>query len=125
MFFDFDSYLLDGEALAAVRLAAQRTQGEAFALVVTGHADRAGTDAYNWDISLDRADAVRGVLEAMGVPAALIAVRAAGETDPLAPTEDGVRERKNRRVEIVLRPRNGGLAERDPRAFELLVAGGP
>ncbi len=125
LFFDFDSYLLDGEALAAVRLAANQANGEAVALIITGHADRAGSDAYNWDISLDRADAVRGVLEAMGVPAALIAVRAAGETEPLAPTEDGVRERKNRRVEIVLRPREGDLAARDTRQFELLLAGGP
>ena len=108
-----------------MRLAANQANGEAVALIITGHADRAGSDAYNWDISLDRADAVRGVLEAMGVPAALIAVRAAGETEPLAPTEDGVRERKNRRVEIVLRPREGDLAARDTRQSELLVAGGP
>lgn len=125
LFFDFNSFLLDGEALAAVRAAAARTEGEARALIVTGHADRAGPDAYNWALSLDRADAVRGTLEAMGVPRALIAVRAAGETQPLTPTGDGVRERKNRRVEIILRPRDGNLAAGGRREFELLLAAGP
>jgi OOP family OmpA-OmpF porin len=125
LFFDFDSYLLDGKGLAALRIAAAQAQTQAVTLVVIGHADRAGSEPYNWDLSLDRADAVRGALAAMGVPARLIAVRAAGETEPLVATADGVRERQNRRVEIVLRPRDGNLAQRDPRQFELLLAAGP
>jgi Cu-Zn family superoxide dismutase len=37
---------------------------------------------------------------AHGVPAAAIAVSAFGESRPIVPTEDGVREAQNRRVEI-------------------------
>jgi outer membrane protein OmpA-like peptidoglycan-associated protein len=38
-----------------------------------------------------------------GVPREAIVVTAYGETRPLVPTADGVREPQNRRVEIVLR----------------------
>jgi outer membrane protein OmpA-like peptidoglycan-associated protein len=37
-----------------------------------------------------------------GVPATAITVIGKGETQPLVPTADGVREPQNRRVEIVL-----------------------
>jgi outer membrane protein OmpA-like peptidoglycan-associated protein len=69
---------------------------------VTGHADRAGPDSYNMALSMRRADAVKAVLVREGVPANQIAVVARGESQPLVPTADGVREPQNRRVEIVL-----------------------
>jgi len=45
---------------------------------------------------------VRRELVADGVADNLIIVRGVGESDPLVPTADGVREPQNRRVEIVL-----------------------
>ena len=69
---------------------------------INGHADRAGTETYNMDLSERRARFVMKALEEAGVPAKLMQYFAFGETDPAVPTADGVREPKNRRVEIYI-----------------------
>jgi OOP family OmpA-OmpF porin len=69
---------------------------------VTGHADRAGPEAYNLDLSLRRANAVRDALIERGVKSSGISVAGRGEAEPAVPTADGVREPANRRVEIIL-----------------------
>jgi OOP family OmpA-OmpF porin len=69
---------------------------------VTGHADRAGPEAYNLDLSLRRANAVRDALIQRGVKASGISVAGRGEAEPAVPTADGVPEAANRRVEIIL-----------------------
>ena len=70
---------------------------------VAGHADRSGTPAYNQRLSQRRADAVAAELVRQGIARNEIAVSAYGESRPLVPTADGVREPQNRRVEIVLK----------------------
>ena len=45
---------------------------------------------------------MKDVLVNMGFSASGIVTEAKGETEPLVPTGDGVREPQNRRVEIVL-----------------------
>jgi outer membrane protein OmpA-like peptidoglycan-associated protein len=52
-------------------------------------------------LSQRRADAVKAELVKLGIPASEITTVAKGESDPLVPTADGVREPRNRRVEIV------------------------
>lgn len=56
-------------------------------VVVTGHASAIGQDVDNLLLSFDRATAVANLLRSIGVPDGQIAVRAAGELDPL-PFED-------------------------------------
>ena len=70
---------------------------------VAGHADRSGTPQYNQRLSERRAQAVAAELVRQGVARTDIAITAFGESRPLVPTADGVREPQNRRVEIVLR----------------------
>lgn len=69
-------------------------------LKVAGHTDRSGSATFNLRASRKRAEMVRDELVKRGVPATAIAVAAYGEERPLVPTEDGVREVQNRRVEI-------------------------
>ncbi len=69
---------------------------------ITGHADRSGSDDYNLNLSLRRADNVRAALIARGVDEAGISVAGRGEAEPAIVTDDGVREPANRRVEIIL-----------------------
>jgi len=69
-------------------------------VTVGGHADRAGTEAYNDDLSKRRADNVAKRLIADGVEASSVTIETFGETQPAVPTDDGVREPANRRVEI-------------------------
>ncbi|WP_139323556.1 OmpA family protein, partial [Roseomonas sp. TAS13] len=64
---------------------------------------RSGTPQYNMGLSRRRADAVAAELVRQGIQRSEITVEAFGESRPLVPTADGVREPQNRRVEIVLR----------------------
>lgn len=72
-------------------------------VVVTGHTDLVGSDAYNDELSGRRAEIVRTILVNAGVPIARIDVAARGKREPLVPTRDGVSEPRNRRVEIKVR----------------------
>ncbi len=79
----------------------ERVEGPA-RVVVAGHADRSGPPAYNMALSRKRAGVVGARFAAymQGKPADR--VQAVGETRPLAPTRDGIRHPRNRRVEIMI-----------------------
>lgn len=70
---------------------------------VIGHSDSAGDPAANQKLSMARAEAIRRMLEARGVPANVMALSGHGANDPLVPTAPGVAEARNRRVEILVR----------------------
>ncbi|MGE5090229.1 MAG: OmpA family protein [Candidatus Levyibacteriota bacterium] len=72
-------------------------------IVVIGHTDSVGSDAYNDKLSLQRADAVRDALIQRGIPAADIVAEGRGKRDPLVATGEGVSEARNRRVEVIVR----------------------
>jgi outer membrane protein OmpA-like peptidoglycan-associated protein len=72
-------------------------------LLVTGHADNVGTDAYNDKLSLARADRMRELLTMRGISADRIQVAGRGKREPLVVTREGVSEERNRRVEINVR----------------------
>ena len=72
-------------------------------LDLAGHTDRSGSASHNLRASRLRAEMVRDELLKRGVAPANIRIRAYGEDRPLVPTEDGVREVQNRRVEITFR----------------------
>jgi len=103
VFFDWDRADMSAQALSTIQQAAGafKTKGSA-RITATGHADKSGPENYNMALSLRRANAVKDALVRDGVPAASIAVVGRGESQPLVPTADGVREPQNRRVEIVI-----------------------
>jgi outer membrane protein OmpA-like peptidoglycan-associated protein len=65
---------------------------------VYGHADDAGSEWANHDLSIDRADRVARALRAAGVPAGRIRAHGAGDQYPLGPAGS----LRNRRVELAL-----------------------
>jgi outer membrane protein OmpA-like peptidoglycan-associated protein len=103
IFFGHDSADLLPEAYVVIRQAAAIAKDQGSARIsVVGHADRSGSDSYNDALSLRRASNVKTALVAEGIAEATIGVTAKGETSPLVPTDDGVREPQNRRVDIAL-----------------------
>lgn len=73
-------------------------------IALRAHADRAGPSDYNLKLSRRRAEAILNRMSAAGVSQdRLRIVQAVGESRPLIPTPDGVREQSNRVVEIDLR----------------------
>jgi OOP family OmpA-OmpF porin len=104
VFFDFDKSDITPEAASIIRQAAvdARTQNVRL-IVATGHADRSGPTGYNQRLSERRANAVKSALVREGVAAGIIQTAGRGENENLVATADGVREPRNRRVEIVFR----------------------
>lgn len=101
IFFDWGKPDLtrDGEAtLVEVAAAYQRLKPSRVALA--GHADRSGPASVNLVASRRRAEQAKTYLVAHGVPAGAMTIAAFGESRPIVPTADGVREMQNRRVEI-------------------------
>jgi outer membrane protein OmpA-like peptidoglycan-associated protein len=104
VFFDWDrADLTDRARQIVAEAAAASTRVQTTRIEVQGNADRSGTPAYNQGLSLRRARAVAAELVRRGVPQSEIAVQGFGDTRPLVPTQAGVREPQNRRVEIILR----------------------
>ncbi|WP_338662669.1 OmpA family protein [Pararoseomonas sp. SCSIO 73927] len=104
VFFDFDRADLTDRARQIIAEAAQAVSSTGTTRIeVAGHADRSGTPQYNQRLSMRRAEAVAAELTRRGVPRSAMSIQAFGESRPLVPTADGVREPQNRRVEIVLR----------------------
>ncbi len=101
--FDFDSTVLDARARQAVNWAAERVaRTSPSRVVVSGHADRAGADAYNVALSERRAKVVAAALVKAGVPSGIITTSGVGEDMPRVKTPDGQRERENRYARITL-----------------------
>ncbi|HEY4135544.1 MAG TPA: OmpA family protein [Alphaproteobacteria bacterium] len=102
VFFDFDKSDITADARRVIEQAAANTkQAGTTRVTLTGHTDSSGSAQYNQRLSQRRADAVKAEMVRMGVPANDIVTVAKGESDQLVPTADGVREPRNRRVEIV------------------------
>jgi OOP family OmpA-OmpF porin len=107
--FDFDKAVLKPEGKAAIDAQvvgklAQVTKLDV--VLVTGHTDRLGTDAYNQKLSERRADTVRDYLVSKGVDKAKIETIGLGEKQPLVQCDQKNHKeliaclQPNRRVEV-------------------------
>jgi OmpA-OmpF porin, OOP family len=105
VYFDFDKSTITPAAQGVIdQVLSDARAHSPSSISVTGHTDLAGTADYNMALSLRRADAVRAELVHGGVPADKITVAGRGMSEPAVPTAPGVREQRNRRVEIILTP---------------------
>ncbi len=103
VYFGHNSGSLDSAASALLSNLAKHAfaQDSMGYIVLTGHADLSGSKAYNEALAERRVMAVEKALMDNGISAKVL-VSSYGETRPLQSTDDGVREPKNRRVEINL-----------------------
>jgi outer membrane protein OmpA-like peptidoglycan-associated protein len=67
-------------------------------VMLTGHSDDAGGGTFNLSLSLARAEAVRALLKKRGVDPDLLAVRGAGQFEPLETASSEAARSANRRV---------------------------
>ena len=103
LLFDFDSDALRPGARADLTdLAQSLTEYDNTDLVVVGHTDATGPDAYNMDLSRRRAASATEHLVADGVARSRIATEGRGETEPVASNETDAGQQANRRVEIAI-----------------------
>jgi outer membrane protein OmpA-like peptidoglycan-associated protein len=103
VFFGFNKANLTAEAQAVVAEAAAAAKGQGSArIVVVGHTDTVGSNAYNEALSLRRASAVKDELARLGVAPDAISTSGRGESELLVQSGDGVKEPQNRRATIDL-----------------------
>ncbi len=101
VYFGFDSFEVDDASMAAIKSAVKAAlDAKVTKVIVTGHADRAGSDAYNDGLSRARATAVGNALMIAGIPRPAVEKAASGEMKPDVKTADGKKEPLNRRVVV-------------------------
>ena len=71
-------------------------------ILIVGHTDSVGTDAYNMDLSQRRAQAASAYLQSLGVPASRLQTAGRGESEPIATNDTDEGRQRNRRVEIAI-----------------------
>lgn len=71
-------------------------------ILIVGHTDSVGTDAYNLDLSQRRAQAASAYLQSLGVPASRVRTEGKGEAEPVVSNDTEEGRQKNRRVEIAI-----------------------
>ena len=103
LLFDFDSDRVKSEAAQNLKnLAASLDKYPNSSLLIVGHTDAVGSDAYNQSLSEKRARATALYLASQGVSAARLQTVGRGETEPVAPNDTDVGMQKNRRVEVAI-----------------------
>jgi outer membrane protein OmpA-like peptidoglycan-associated protein len=103
--FDSDRYTLRPDALSALRDIARRIRvgGAAPRLLVEGHTDDRGDEAYGLELSRRRASAVAAWLVAeAGFEGSRIRTRGYGEAAPAVPNTSEANRQRNRRVVITV-----------------------
>jgi outer membrane protein OmpA-like peptidoglycan-associated protein len=103
--FDFDKAVIrpDGQPVLDEAVQLLKDEGDV-AIIAEGHTDSVGTDEYNQELSLRRANAVRDYLIAHGIAAARIRIDGFGESRPVASNDTADGRAQNRRVELRVLP---------------------
>lgn len=102
VFFDFDSASLTSDAVKSLQTQADFLVKNKHSVIVEGHADERGTDAYNMSLGLKRAQSVKAQLAKLGVPTGKIKVVTYGKHKLAVPGDSEDAHAKNRRSVTVL-----------------------
>lgn len=103
--FSFDSARLTDLGKGQVYLAAQRLKERGnLTIVVEGHTDNRGDDAYNQKLGLQRAQIVMTELASLGIDGSRMSTATVGEGKPIVDQDAAWARALNRRVEFQVRP---------------------
>lgn len=113
--FDFDKAVVrpDGKQKLDEVVGKMKDYPQVEVALVTGHADRIGTEAYNMKLSQRRADAVKAYLVGQGVDASRIETAARGESEPVVSCKEikGKEHRNNKKLVACLQPNRRVMVE--------------
>jgi outer membrane protein OmpA-like peptidoglycan-associated protein len=104
LYFEFNSDNLTAESRVVLKkLLEENKTFRPAAVAIIGHTDLVGTSKVNYELGLERAEAVKKILVNAGINPAIIEVSSHGKSNPLIKTPDFTPEPRNRRVEAVMR----------------------
>ena len=101
------SKLKPGAQTTIAQLASFLAENPDRRLLIEGHTDSRGSEAYNQDLSERRAEAVANALFRQGIAADRVSVVGLGEGYPLASNGTASGQQENRRVEVVFSSEDG------------------
>jgi OOP family OmpA-OmpF porin len=100
-FFDFDKAVLKPEGKAKLdEMLGKLTGIKLEVMIVVGHTDAVGSDAYNLKLSVTRSAAVRDYLVSKGIRKNDVYTEGKGKSQPAADNKTAGGRAKNRRVQI-------------------------
>jgi OmpA-OmpF porin, OOP family len=100
-FFDFDKSVIKPAGKQALDDLIVRLKGVSIeVVVVVGHTDSVGTDAYNMKLGARRAEAVKAYLISKGLDRTRVYTESKGERQPVADNKTREGRAKNRRVVV-------------------------
>ena len=103
LFFEFaQSNLLPNSYSELQRLLNFLINNEKVKIVISGHSDDQGSDAYNQKLSIERAKTVYGYLIDKGIDSNRLSYKGYGKQQPIAPNDTEENRAKNRRTEILM-----------------------
>lgn len=103
LLYDYDSDRVRADAASNLRTLAQSLDKYPDTeLVIVGHTDDRGTDAYNQELSQRRATAAATYLVSQGVSRSRIRPVGRGESEPKVANESEATRQQNRRVEVAI-----------------------
>ncbi len=103
LLFDFDSDRVRSDAAVNLNeLAASLLKNPNSDVLIVGHTDSRGEDAYNMNLSQRRANSASAYLQSRGVPASRIRTSGRGETEPVGSNDTNAGMQANRRVEVAI-----------------------
>jgi OOP family OmpA-OmpF porin len=101
--FDFDKANLKPagkEAIHGIDEEIKSSEAKVIDINVVGYTDSVGTEEYNQELSVRRANAVKDYMVSEGIDPGIIDVKGMGEADPVASNATAEGRAENRRVEI-------------------------
>jgi adhesin transport system outer membrane protein len=103
--FDFDKSVLKPAGKTQLDHLIGQIKGiDVEVVIVIGHADWIGTDAYNQKLSERRANTVKTYLVSQGIPSGRVRSEGRGESQPVASNATAEGRARNRRVEVTIIP---------------------
>ena len=100
--FDFDKAVIQPDSNALLDdIATALKHFPKWRLRITGHTDSTGDAAYNEELSMNRANAIKQALVERGIDAARLETSGTGEKQPIASNDTPEGQALNRRVELV------------------------
>ncbi len=101
--FDFDSYSVKNSVKDSLDgLAKALKENRDIKLKIDGHTDFIGTEQYNYNLSLKRANSIKNYLVTKGVNKNNISIEGHGKQNPVATNKTEEGRAKNRRVEFII-----------------------